>query len=85
MSFTVELMFCEEAILQEIADKHFTRDDVALTYAFCRDAKETQNVNFRTINEAIVKRWSLSALDYIKGKAAKLIENRALFGRNESH
>jgi len=69
-------MFCEETILQEIADKHFTRDDVALTYAFCRDAKETQNVNFRTINEAIVKRWSLSALVYIKEKAGKLIDER---------
>ena len=84
MSVFIELMFCEETILQEIADKNFTRDDVALTYAFCRDAKETQNVNFRTINEAIVKRWSLSALEYIKDKVAKLIENRYVAQQKEA-
>ena len=72
----VELMFCEEIIRQEIAEKESTRDDVALTYALCRDAKKTQNVNFRTINEAIVKRWSLSALEYIKGKATKLMNEK---------
>ena len=76
MSVSIELMFCEETILQEIADKHFTRDDVALTYAFCRDTKETQDVNFRTINEAIIKRWSLSALGYIKDKATKLMDEK---------
>lgn len=76
MSVSIELMFCEETILQEIDDKHSTRDDVALTYAFCRDAKKTQDVNFRTINEAIVKRWSLSALEYIKDKAAKLMDEK---------
>ena len=72
----VELMFCEETILQEIGTKEATRDDVALTYAFCRDAKESQNVNFRIINEAIVKRWSLSALEYIKNEAVKLMDEK---------
>ena len=72
----VELMFCEEIILQEIADKKFSRDNIAITYAFCRDAKKTQNVNFRTINEAIIKRWSLSALEYIKNEAAKLMDEK---------
>ena len=79
----VELMFCEETILQEIGTKEATRDDIALTYAFCRDAKESQNVNFRTINEAIVKRWSLSALEYIKGKAAKLMDEKYGIKRGE--
>lgn len=72
----VELMFCEEIILQEIADKNFSRDNIAITYAFCRDAKKTQSVNFRTINEAIIKRWSLSALEYIKNEAAKLMDEK---------
>jgi len=31
----VELMFCEETILQEIAEKGFTRDDVALNNLSC--------------------------------------------------
>ena len=72
----VELMFCEEIILQEIADKDFSRDNIAITYAFCRDAKKSQDVNFRTINEAIIKRRSLSALEYIKNEAAKLMDEK---------
>ena len=72
----IELMFCEEMILEEISNKETTRDSVALTYAFCRDAKKTQNVNFRTINEAIMKRWTLSALEYIKNEAAKRMDEK---------
>ena len=63
-------MFCEETILQEIDDKNFTRDSVAITYAFCIDS--TENPDFAKINRAIVKRWSLSALEYIKNEAWKL-------------
>ena len=70
----VELMFCEEAILQEIDDKNFTRDSVAITYAFCIDS--TENPDFAKINRAIVKRWSLSVLAYIKKEAWKLKEGR---------
>ena len=70
----VELMFCEETILQEIDDKNFTHDSVAITYAFCIDS--TENPDFAKINKAIVKRWSLSALEYIKKEAWKLKEGR---------
>ena len=66
----VELMFCEEIILQEIEDKHSTRKDVAITYAFCIDSSE--DVHFGKINNAIVSRWSYSALHYIKRRAWKL-------------
>lgn len=68
----IELMFCEETILQEIADKNFTRDSVAITYAFCIDSSE--KVDFGKINRAIVNRWSRSAVEYIKKKAWKLRE-----------
>ena len=79
----VELMFCEETILQEIAEKRSTRDDIALTYAFCRDSSE--KVNWRTINEAIVKRWSISALEYIKNEASRLMDEKYGIVSNESH
>jgi len=69
----VELMFCEEIILQEIADKNFTRDNIAITYAFCIDSPE--KVDIGTINRAIVDRWSRSALEYIKSEAWKLKGN----------
>ena len=66
----VELMFCEETILQEIADKNFTRDSIAITYAFCIDSSE--NPDFAKINKAIVNRWSHNAVEYIKKEAWKL-------------
>jgi hypothetical protein len=68
----VELMGVEELILQEIADKDFTRDNVALTYAFCISSSE--EMDFGKINSAIVARWSYSALDYIKKKAWTIVE-----------
>ena len=67
-----ELMFCEETILQEIANKEVTRDNVAVTYAFCMGSSE--KVDFARINRAIVDRWSYSALAYIKKKAWELKE-----------
>lgn len=70
----VELMGAEEIILQEIADKDFTRDNVATTYAFC--IASLDNTKFGRINKAIVERWSLSALDYIKNKAWKIVEGK---------
>ena len=70
----VELMFCEEIILQEIGNKESTRDNVAVTYAFCRTSRE--KVDFSKINIAIINRWSFSALKYIKSKAWKIIEGK---------
>jgi hypothetical protein len=61
--------------LLEIAEPAMTRDDVALTYAFCIRQGETDRI--AEVNEAIVDRWSMSALRYIKTQAWK----RAFLGR----
>ena len=66
----------EEVILQEIADKDFTRDNVALTYAFCISSSE--EMDFGKINRAIIARWSMRALTYIKHKAWKMVEERGI-------
>lgn len=67
-------MDCEDAILGEIADKAFTRDSIAQTYAFCLISDE--KIDFPKINRAIVERWSRNALVYIKEKAWKLVERK---------
>jgi hypothetical protein len=68
MTVTVTMVDPEGQILREIADKRMTRDDVALTYAFgLRDAIDT--VDWPKVNQAIIGRWSLSALKYVKTKA----------------
>lgn len=61
----------EGTILREIANPRRTRDDIAVTYAFCIRQGEWQGepIDYAAINRAIVERWSLSALRYIKQKA----------------
>jgi hypothetical protein len=73
----VEMVDPEGQIMGEIADSRMKRDDVALTYAFCIRQGAADGVDFATINRAIIDRWSLSALRYIKEKAWRLVEGRA--------
>lgn len=68
----IELMDVENIILGEIADKDVKRDSIALTYAFCISSSE--EIDIGKINRAIAARWSRSAVDYIKGKAWKIVE-----------
>ena len=60
-------------IMSEIADPRMTRDDVALTYAFGirQDPKGLTVMDWKKVNEAILARWSMSALRYIKEQAWK--------------
>jgi hypothetical protein len=59
----------EGQLLREIADERMTRDDVAMTYAFA--IRQQDEVDFAKVNRAIMDRWSLAALKYIKTKAWK--------------
>jgi hypothetical protein len=60
----------EGQLLKEIADPSMTRRDVALTYGLAiRSGKE--RVDWPKVNRAIVDRWSLSALEWIKDFAWK--------------
>ena len=69
-------MFCEDVILQEIAVKESTRDNIALTYAFCIISSE--EIDFRKINIAIAERWSRSAVNYIKHKAWRTVKQKTI-------
>lgn len=54
-------------ILQEIEDPKCTRNVVAKTYALAlRSDAET---DWGRVNRAIIARWSVSALEWIKGRA----------------
>lgn len=64
----------EDQLLREIADPVMTRDDVALTYAFALVHQE--GVDFPRVNRAILERWSMAALHYVKGKAWKHVRCR---------
>jgi hypothetical protein len=68
---TVRLVDPQGTILAECADRRMTRDDVALSYAFAlRQTRAGEDeVDWRVVNDAIIERWSLSALKYIKEAA----------------
>jgi hypothetical protein len=77
----VELVDPQGTIMREIADPKMTRDDVATTYAFCIRQTGTgwsrNGIDYAAINKAIMDRWSLSALKYIKEKAWRIAEGRS--------
>lgn len=60
----MELANCTETLLGEIADKRIKRKSVAMTYALAMRSSEA--VDWARVNKAIIKRWSISALTYIK-------------------
>lgn len=66
----------EGQLFYEIADKRITRDDVALTYAF--GIRQGDPIDWPKVNKAIIERWSMSALKYIKTEAWAYAEGRHL-------
>lgn len=61
--FAVYLLDCERCVEEEIA-AGATRKAVALTYAFA--LRSPDPVDFARINKAILSKWALSGLTWIK-------------------
>ena len=72
----VDLVDPQDTLMREIADKRMTRDDVAMTYAFALRQRDEDPVHWGEVNQAIIDRWSLSTLKYIKEKAWRIAEGR---------
>lgn len=66
----VELVNPERQLLDEIADPRLKRADVALTYALAM--RSVADIHWQRVNEAIIERWSMSALCWIKERAWRL-------------
>ena len=67
MAYVIEMMFCEKLILEEIANPKMKRKDVAQSYAWA--LRSSDKIDWAKINRAIMERWSLSALEWIKNRA----------------
>lgn len=76
----VEIVDVEGTLLREIADTRLKRNDVALTYAIALrqtmapDSREA--VDWWKVNHAIMDRWSLAGLKYVKERAWAIYEGR---------
>jgi len=65
----VELRNCETTLLQEIGIKELKRKDIAKTYALAMKSSECDRIDWAKVNRAIISRWSMYALGYIKNLA----------------
>jgi hypothetical protein len=67
----IYLRCCADVLLQDIGAKEARQKDVALTYAMAikTAAAKVEDPDWKTINEAIIARWSMSGLERIKKMA----------------
>ena len=63
----IELMDCTNVLLREIADKRFKQRIVAKTCALA--LRSSYPTDWPVVNDAIIKRWSMSGLERIKAMA----------------
>jgi hypothetical protein len=59
----------EGYLLEEIANPAMKRIDIAKTYRLILASGDQERVNWRTVNTAVIERWSESALEWIKREA----------------
>lgn len=67
MSF--HMIDCENVILREIAMPEMKRKNVSQTYRLCMESPEVESIDWEKVNHAIVERWSMAALQWIKKQA----------------
>jgi|GEM_PF-2462981 len=73
-NFSVRLYDVEEIVLQEITDMRCKRNTIALTLAF--GLRQNDNLDWKKINEAILRRWKPSGREYILKRAWGLAEGK---------
>ena len=64
---SLELANCTNHLLREIADPRMKRRDIAQSYALAMRSSEM--TDYAAVNKAVIARWSLSGLGYIKRQA----------------
>lgn len=67
----MELMCCESTLLGEIPIKEIKRKHIAQTYRLALESSENKEgrIDWVKVNKAIMDRWSLPGLKYIKNMA----------------
>ena len=77
--FHTHMICCTDTICEEVRHKEITRKNVALSYALAlRSAAAGADApDWSRINRAIIDRWSMSALEWIKARALRVGKSRA--------
>jgi hypothetical protein len=66
-SFRIELADPQGQLLEDIATPAMKRRDVAMTYRLA--LRSADRVDWPAVNRAIIARWAVSALEWIKAEA----------------
>lgn len=64
----------EGTLLEEVADKRMKRRDLAMSYALA--LRTPEEVDWSRVNAAILGRWSVAGLKWIKTHAWRLHEGK---------
>jgi len=70
MKMSMELVLTTQTLLSEIQIKQLKRDDIAMTYFLAMVSRE--KTDWPVVNGAIIGRWSMSGLRYVKHRAWKM-------------
>lgn len=65
--FCAELACTTNVLLRDIANEQMKRNAISKLYALA--LRSSGKTDWRKVNEAIIKRWSRYALEYIKTRA----------------
>lgn len=60
----IELAMCTQTLLDEIDNHEMKQIDIAQTY--CLALRSSEKTDWKKVNQAIINRWSISGLKYIK-------------------
>lgn len=66
--YTIEIACCEMVILNEIA-QGLNRRQIAQTYRLALQSSESETMDWGKVNRAIIERWSVAGLAWIKKQA----------------
>lgn len=74
----INLVCCTQVLLQNLGAKECRQKDIALVYAMAikSEHQKADVPDWKTINEAILKRWSMSGLDRIKKRAWDILAGK---------
>jgi len=69
----LEMITPEEYIIRECADKNLKQADIARTYAVLIKLPDCKELDWKSVNKAIVARWSTSGLISVKKRAWTIV------------
>lgn len=78
--YRINMICCTDTICDEVAIQGMTRKDIALSYAFAlkSQAQGADKPDWSKINHAILARFKMSSLEWIKKRAYDIASGKVI-------